>query len=468
MRRFLPFLITIVMILGLCLGGCGSPEADRSKELQSAMKDHDKALSAYFTDETTTFSRLSEFLKEWAGTVGLEVVSDKDHYLILRNPATEGMEDEKSTTLQCSVDPLNIHTDSLLLSTAMSALLGPLQHGKIDLIVTQADENTNHYPGAQDLGKKNLKKKRLIHLEMGSSAMVYTSGALAMNSTISCKAKKQDAEYTKAYIITMTIPQGCRPFVYGKGSAVPSPVDTLGDLLASAKSSGRLFEIASFESEGEDGYLPHTATAVVVVEENNAEAFAKRFDSSFESVEERFEDLKGRDFTYTMTETETPEKVLKPSVSNSIVSLMYTLRTGIIDQNQETGEVESASYIRDVSTTDGRFTLSVGMRSLTAAAMNELSGTYYITSGLSDFDYESDTAVTLWKSKKNSRLNEFFLEAVDKDKDATPVLLAPSECEILHQRGKNLNMICYRINRDHRGTAIKNILAYMSGEDAPK
>ncbi len=468
MRRFLPVLLALILVFSLCLSGCTGTGVDRSKELQAAMKDHDKALSAYFTEDTATFEQVSAFLKEWAGNVGMKVVSDKDTYLVLRNPATEGMKDERTTTLQCNVDPQRIHQDSLLLSTAMACLLGPLRHGKIDLIVTQTDRATDSYIGAEDLGKKNLKKKHLIHMEMGSSAMVYTSGALSMDSQLSCKAKKKEPEYTQAYEIRMTIPKGCRPYIYGKENNVPNPVDTIGGLLASAKSSGRLFEIASFEGSSEDGYLPDTAAAVVVIDENNVEAFTKRFESSFESIEKKFEDLKGREFTYTMTEIALPEKVLKQSVSNNIISLMYTLQTGITKQNEETGEIESASYIRDVSTSDGKFRLTVSMRSLTAAAMNELSGTYHITSGLSDINYEGDKAKVLWKSKKSGRLNEFFLQAVDKKEDTTPVLLAPSECEILDERGKELDMICYRINKDHRGSAIKNILAYMSGEDVPE
>ena len=471
------------MLFGL-LCGCDGGEVDRAKELQSAMKSSDKELSAAFLENASSFDEVSGFLKQWAINAGLEIATDKDHYIVLRNPATEGFEDADPTTLQCHVDPLHIRKDLDLLSMSMACLLGPAdEHGKILLIVTENDED-NLFIGAQTLKKKNISDRHVIHLEMGKSAMVYTSGAVCMSAKMNCKAPVKDPEYTKAYTIDFTIPERAYPYAFDKARNYPNPIEVIGNLLASAKSSGRLFEIASFESEGEAGFLPHRATAVIVLDENNVESFVKRFESSFESMDKRFNDIKKEQnkeknsssadendealFTYTMTETEMPDKVLRQKGSDNIISLMYTLKTGIVAQNEESGEIESLAYIRSISTRKGNFNLLVDMRSQSETAINEISNTYLITSGLCDVGYYPEKPERIWSSREGGALGDFFYRAVDLEKEATPVNLSNTECDVLGTRGSDLDMIFYRVNSDHRNTAIKNILAYLSGEDVPE
>lgn len=480
-KQLLALSAALILVFTMILAGCGPGEVDRYKELQSAMKTSDMELSAAFLENASSFEEVSGVLKIWAVNAGLEVTSEKEHYMIIRNPATEGFKDAPKTTLQCHVDPKHIRKDIDLLSLSMACLLGPIEHGRISLMVTEDDEE-DLFGGAATVKKKSLKKNHLIHLETDDSAMVYTSGAVAATGHMTCKASKAEPEYTEAFEIAMTIPQHADPFAFDKENSNPNPVETIGNLLASAKSSGRLFEIASFTSETEEGFLPHSAKAIVVIDENNVEAFTKKFDSSFENVEKKYKDKekekkqKNGDepqsdeplFTYTMNPVELPEKVLKQKAADNIVSLMYTLQTGINEQNEETGEIMTVSYISGISTNGGTVSLNVRMRSKTEEALQTLSGTNQVISGLCDVSYrESDPAV-IWASDPEGHLADFFFRAVDAEKDTMPVLLARSEADILGARGENLDMIYYRVNKNHRNKAIKNILAFMSGEDVPE
>lgn len=481
MKRFFALFSAVLIASTLLFSGCGDGEIDRYKELQSAMKSNDMELSAAFLENASSFAEVSEFLKKWAGNAGFEVAADKDHYLVLKNPATEGMEDYPATTLQCNVDPLRIRQDSDLLSLAMASLLGPVMHGTIRLIVTENDES-NLFEGANTLKKKNITDRHMIHLELGNSAMAYTQGPIAMSANLHCKAPRREPEYTSAYKITMTIPEKSSPYAFDQTS-YPNPIEVIGNLLASAKSSGRLFEISSFDSTAENGYVPHSCTAVIVLDENNVENFMKRFDSSYETIEKRFSDIKEEMekenkgssetvddplFTFKITETDMPKTVLKQKGSDNIISLMYTLSTGIVDQDEETGEIQSISFIQSISTKDGRFNLNMKMRSRDEAIMNDLSSRYLITSGLCDVRYDPEKATRLWSSEENGALSTFFFNAVDAEKEVSPICLARSECDVLGPRGKNLDMIFYRVNKDHRDTAIKYILAYLAGEDVPE
>ncbi|MBQ6401188.1 MAG: hypothetical protein IJI20_02765 [Firmicutes bacterium] len=482
MKRFFLLTAALCLVLTLILAGCTTGEVDRYKELQSAMKSNDMELSAAFLESASSFADVSAFLKIWAANADLEVSSDKEHYIVIKNPATDGWKDKPTTTLQCHVDPAHIRQDLDLLSLSMACLLGPLEHGKITLMVTEDDEE-DLFGGAKTVKKKSLKKKHLIHLELDDSAMVYTLGAVAATGHMSCKAGRTEPEYTEAYRITMTIPRHADPFTFDKEKSNPNPVETIGNLLASNKSAGRLFEIASFTSEVEKGFLPHEASAVIVLDENNVESFTKKFESSFEGIEKKYKDKEKKKkkngpedpdeeeeplFTYTMEPVEMPEKVLKQKASDNIVSLMYTLHPGINEQDEETGEIMAVSYISGISTADERFTLDVKMRSKTEDALQNLSGTNQVISGLCDVKYKESEPKRVWSSDPEGHLADFFFRAVDAEKDTTPVLLARSEADVLGKRGSDLDMIYYRVNKDHRNKAIKNILAFTAGEDVPE
>ncbi len=482
MKRFSAICIPIIMILGLFLSGCSGSELDRGKELQSAMKRNDIDLSAAFLENAASFQDVSAFIKEWAGNAGLEIAAERDHYIIVRNPATDGFEDQEATTLQCHVDPVHIRKDLDLLSLSMACLLGPVQHGTIRLIVTENDEMDN-FIGAQSLRTKSITDRHFIHMELGKSAMVYTSGSTYMPATLNCSAPRKKPEYTNAYTIDFTIPKRLNPYAFDKASSYPNPVEVIGNLLASAKSSGRLFEIASFTSESEDGYIPHRATAVVVIDDNNVESFLKRTESTQESMEKKFKELqKAQDkkntgeteveeeplYSFNVTETALPANVLAQKGSDNIISLLYTLQTGIVSQSEENGDIQAVSYIQSISTAKNNFNLNIKIRGMDETVIKEISDTYLVTSGLCDVEYKPGKTTKMWSSNQPGNLSDFFFEAVDKEKESAPITLSRTECDIFGTRGENLDMILYRVNKDHRNTAIKYILAYLAGEDVPE
>ena len=54
-----------------------------------------------------------------------------------------------------------------------------------------------------------------------------------------------------------------------------------------------------------------------------------------------------------MEETDMPDKVLSEDVATGLISLMYTLNTGVCEQDEESGVIYSASYIKSVKTKKG-------------------------------------------------------------------------------------------------------------------
>lgn len=467
MKRFFFVCASLCILLTILLCGCGEEQPDRGEELRAAMKSSDSTLSQAFPEGTAaSFSQIADFIAGWGGSTGLDVTKIEDHYVVLTNPATKGQKKTPTVTTVVAMNPDDINAGVSQLSLGMSSVLGPADHGRLRLIVTEASDNV--YPGAEEVSGKYLDCDHLICLYGGGSASVYTAGPMSAKGTLTCSAGRKKPSYDNAFTIRLSIPDRLDPYVFEKEDSLPNPINVLGDLLASAKSSGRLFEIASFTAKENGNLLPSEAKAVVVVDDNNVEAFRKRFDKSYEAFEKRFGELENETdengeplltFSYTMEETKMPGKVLKQSASDNIISLMYTLQTGIHIQDEESSSINAASYIRSVSTSKGRLSLVMDMRSRDDTSMEEMSGNYLITSGLCDVKYDSSKPHRLWSAAKDSSLAAWFIASVNK-KGAETIRLQSSECDTLYPRGNKPDMIAYRFDKDKRGDALDNLLAY--------
>ena len=471
MKRFLSTMICLMLFLTLILCGCGeTSQVDRDKELKEIMSALGSRWEESFPDGVLSFRQIEDYIADWCDDEDIEVTKRTDHYIVLTSEATKGQKKTPSVTFACTMDPDDPDSGVHTLSLGMASLLGPLQHGRIRLIVTES--SGDKFPGASTLDSESLDCAHCIHLYPGSSAMVYTAGALSSVCKLSAGAKRVRPSYTNAYKIKVAIPENADPYNFEKEHAVPNPVNVLGDLLAYAKSSGRLFEIASFKAKENGDYLPAVATAVVVIDDNNVEAFQKRFDKAVENLQKRFKDLEieteedtdgtpEEPFTYTMKKKHLPDTVLQGTAGDNIISLMYTLQTGIHLQDEETGAITAASYIRSVSTDNGKFSLVMDMRSRDKDAMEEMAGNYLITSGLCDVNYSDTKPVRLWKAADESTSAAWFTAAVNNDNEDT-TKMQTCEANVLYSRRDGLDLIDYRCNADRYDDALDNILGYLT------
>ena len=470
----------MLLLSSLFLCSCSEEQIDRGQELRPVMETCDSKLTLDFPGGTATFKQVADYMGRWAENAGLDVTKKADHYIVLTNPATRGMKKEPSVTMSVALDPSDLRGDGPQVSLGMASLLGPLQHGRLRLIVTEATDNL--YPGAEELNPKYLKCDHFINLCQGGSDAIYTAGPMISTGTLTCSARKTAPEYGNAFRISIHIPDGIDPYVFDKEHSLPNPVNVIGDLLASAKSSGRLFEIASFSAKANGSFLPTDAKAVVVIDDNNVEAFQKRFDQSYEAFEKRFgqleaaseeeeKDAKAEEaaaepaptFTYTMEPVEVPSRVLKQGASNNIISLMYTLQTGIQLQDEASGDLTAASYIRSLSTKGGKFRLELDMRSRDQGSMDEMTGNYLITSGLCDVDYENTEPRRIWTCQEDSSLAAWFIASVNEDaEDIDTTCMVSSECDLFYAAKDDLDIISYHFKKDHRPEVLDNLLAYMT------
>ena len=450
--------MSFIIAVSLSLSGCS--EMDRSGELREFLSLNEDSFSEAFTEEPCSFSDFNNYMENWAKASNIEIAYKGEHSLVLKNSATSGYDDEPSCLLLCGFNTESASKNKRVITTAQTSLLGPVEHG--DILLAISETVGDQFVGIEEIPKKHLACDNLINLSKGSNNNILTSGPVAAVSTFHRSGKLTESNYAQAFEIKLSMPaEYTDPFDFGKDSNYPNPINVIGGFLASGKSSGKLFDIASFESKANEGYAPYYASAVVVVDSNHIESFQSRFEKSFENIQEKFEDLES-EFEYTMEETDMPEKVLSDDVATGLISLMYTLNTGVCEQDEESGVIYSASYLKSANTQKGDLDISVGIRARGESYLDSLSAEYETTAGLCSTKYDFKKSGRLWNSDPNSNLVTFFTGCVPQTGPVeSSVSLKATENDFIAEKLPDQNMIIYAFEKGDRKTALENITNFL-------
>jgi di/tripeptidase len=457
MKRFFLLFVTLMLCASLFLTGCGNAEAEREEELKDILESSSEKLQSNFSGSEGDYSLVSEYLKSWANSNELTVTENADHYIVISNPATEGCGKADSTTLQCQISTKDFSNSLQALSTGMTALLGPENHGDINLIVTE--NNNGRLIGAEKLPKKYLNCDHFINLEYAEESTLYTGGCFVAENLMTSDIVYEAPAYPNAYEITIKTTNYSDPFNFD--TRYPNPVEVLGNLLASEKSSGQLFQLVSFTCDSANGYNPQSANAVVVIDDNDIKSFTSKFNSSYNKVKKKYENLE-MNFVYTLTATDMPNMVIRDDIADNIISLLYTLKTGIYTQDEDSGEIIAASAISSISTKDSTFKLKTVSRSLDKEALSEIKNVFKTTSGLCDISFKAGEVKTTWKSDSKKNTASYFTEAIGADSYVSDSILSGSECDIIYAKDNKANIISYRFDATHREPALLNILHFLN------
>ena len=457
MKRLLLFIITSIFIISFSLSGCSDP--DRKGELREFLSSNEDAYSEAFTEEECDFSAFADYMKLWAEANSIDVAFEGEHSIVLKNNATEGFASEPSCVLLCGFNTQNAPSGKAIISTGQTALLGPVEHGDITLAITE--HAGTQLIGIEELPAEYLAADNLINLNTGNNNIILTSGPVAAGCSFHNSSSYEPSTYVQAFEIIFSMPEYTDPFDFVKGSNYPNPINTIGSFLASNKSSGKLFDIASFESKDHAGYTPYYAKAVVVVDANNIESFKSRFDKSYDNIAGKFEDLEA-EFEYTMEETDMPEKVLSDDVADNLISLMYTLNTGVCLQDEDSGLIYAASYIKSISTKKGSLDLTMGIRARGESYLDSLSSEYETTAGLCSTKYDFNKGGRLWTTDEKSSLVKYFTSCVPLQGQAeTAVSLRTYENDLIAKDLPDQDMIIYTFEKGDRKTVLENLIDFV-------
>lgn len=457
MKRFFSiFLLLALTAAFFLLSGCSQEEEDTRLSTAESLETNYNMLTSQL-ENTEDFQAVSDYLKTWADENEIDVKTSNDRYIVLSKAASEGYEDAETFTLHCSIVLDNEEEKEESLETAaaaMTALYRAEHHGTLKAIFTL--EASGEVEGAAALGDKQLKGDNFIELVYSGKKKLYNSIAASSEILISRDIKKTSPKYTKAYKLRLVGSPGKSPYLHR--GMYPNAIKMIGDLLASCQSSSVLFELASFSGGQASSQYPARAAAVIVLQENDVESFTRRFEASYEKVEEYYEEAE-EPFEYTMEEIDVPKRVISHSDTVNIVSLMYTIINGTyLRSDGGEGEIMAASNIGIISTKNENFQVHINARSLENNLMEEMQSVFKTTCGLCDIHYKEISSEPLWFSPEKTPLIQALAEGLDTEPSGE---LENKSAELFLHRNPKLNLAIWGMDLDSAEKHLSVLFDYM-------
>lgn len=413
-----------------------------------------------FTQNASELKEVEKYILDWADANSFKAYHDKNGNISISKDAYGDYENEPSTIVQCTLTLENPEIYVKSMATALYILKNAESHGRISVLFTSNEDGAMN--GAYKINDKYLKADRLISLDWIEEKSILTESAGITDFTLSKSITWSEPICTNAYEISI---QGLSETGFlSEQSAKTNPIKVIGDLLAGVKSSGILFELASFNGGLSGDTQPTAATAVVLLNDNDINKFTKRFNSSRDKLIDKYS-KNHVNLTYTLTEIELPDKVVSAEDCTSIVSLLYTLFNGVYLKS-DGGVALTVSNLGSISTYTGNFIANVSARSVSEEALSELSTTFETICGLCNVRFFAQETAPIWSSVQNSALaGEIYalMESIFVSNVKIRSTLLQTECSVFQIRNPELAIVSIGISEDDMFPTASLLLEFLDG-----
>ena len=419
--------------------------------------------------------KIQSFMFEFGKNLGLVTEKDSVGNILIRKPATPGMENRKGIILQGHLDmvpqknsgtahdfekdPIDAWIDGewvrargttlgadngIGVASAMSVLAAKdLVHGPIEAIFT-CDEETG-MTGAVGLKPNWLKGDILLNMDSEEEGELYVGCAGGINANI-------EFEYDE-----VIVPDGVKPFrltITGLKGGHSGLDINLGRgnanklLIRFLKYATRELDVrlADFNGGGMRNAIPREAVAIVLVPDENSEQLkkaVKRYESIFQFELGAVEPT----LSFSVEETEKPNSMIEERVQDDLIDSVYACPNGVIRMSDGmAGMVETSTNLSTIKSQKGVIFVKCLLRSSVDTAKEDLVEQVDSVFALGGAMVSFDGGYPGWKPNMESPILKQMKEIYQNKFGKIPAVLgihAGLECGILGAVYPNWDMISF-------------------------
>jgi aminoacyl-histidine dipeptidase len=420
-------------------------------------------------------AKVIAFVKQFGENLGLETIVDEVGNVIIRKPATPGMENRKGVILQAHLDMVpqknadTVHDfekdpietviengwvkavgttlgadNGVGAATAMAILESKdLVHGPIEALFT-IDEETG-MTGANALKPGLLKGDILMNMDSETEGELYVGCAGGVDTIGTFSPKFENVpEGMKAFrLFVKGLKGGHSGMDINLGRANANKILNTMLLMGAEKFGLRL---ATIDGGSLRNAIPREAMAIVVAPAANESAF-KAFANEFEAiVKEEFAEVEP-DAAIICEATEMPKQVIDFKTQDNLFSAVAKYPNGVIAMSKDfESTVETSTNLATIKMENGKIVMASLQRSLVDTSKEKLAeqSRKVITDAegeaVSVGDYPG------WKPNINSpilhEMSEIYKSKFGKDAKVM-VVHAGLECGILGSKYPNWDMVSF-------------------------
>lgn len=303
--------------------------------------------------------KIQQFLLDFAKQAGVEAFKDPAGNIVMRKPASAGMENRKGVILQAHMDMVpqktpeskhNFETDPIepwidgewvkakgttlgaddgLGVAAIMAVMEDksLKHGPIDALIT-ADEETGMY-GANDLPEGELQGDILLNLdsETWGKFVIGSAGGIDVTATLDYQEVDTDPEDAAVRVTLKGLRGGHSGLEIHEGRANANKQMVRFVREAIEELDARL---ASWHGGNMRNAIPFKAEVVLTLPKENVEALKELVDAWKEDFLDEFKTIETNGIEFYAEDVETPAKEVPVEVQDNLIDAIYACHDGVI------------------------------------------------------------------------------------------------------------------------------------------
>ena len=421
--------------------------------------------------------KMIEYLKNWGESHGLETKVDETGNVIIRKPATKGMENRKTVILQSHMDmvcdklvdyeidfdndPIKTYIDGEWL-TAEGTTLGAddgigcamelallesndIEHGPIECVFTR-DEETG-LTGTEGMKAGFMTGDYLINLDSEDEGEIFVSCAGGRNTTARFTFQREEAPAGSFFLRAQLkgLVGGHSGDDINKQRA--NAIKLLGRFLYQEMQRYEGIRLAQFNSGKMHNAIPRDGSFVIAVPDAVKENIKADWNVFAANVEEEFH-VTDTQMVWLM-ESADAELVVEEQVARNFVYALQAVDNGIyaICQDPElNGMVETSSNIASIETAETEINIVSSQRSNVMSNLDNMCATIGACFLLAGSDVKHSDGYPAWKMRAHSELQKIVKDSYVKLFGKEPIVRgihAGLECGLFSERYPNLDMVSF-------------------------
>ncbi len=419
--------------------------------------------------------KIAAYIVEFGKKHNLETIVDKTGNIIIRKPATHGMEDLKSVVLQSHIDMVceknsdvehNFDTDPIKPYIAgewvkakgttlgaddgigVAAQLAILEatdiaHGPIECLFT-VDEETG-LSGAFGLDPTLLKSTILLNLDSEDEGEIFIgcAGGIDTVITLPCIMENGIAD-AKGYNVKVSGLKGGH-----SGDDINKRLGNANKILNRILwESSKLFglKVASFNAGNLRNAIAREGEAIVAVPAANANDF-EAFVAKYNDTVRAEYNITEPGLTVEAPATDNPQKVMSDDTQMKLLNSLYACPHGVIAMSQSiTNFVETSTNLAAVKTKEGHIEITTSQRSSVESEKYDVANMVASVFNLAGGKSVHGEGYPGWTPNPNSEILEISKAAYEKLFGKSPKVLAIHaglECGLIGEKYPKMDMISY-------------------------
>lgn len=423
--------------------------------------------------------RVIQFMKEFGENLGLETIVDEVGNVIIRKPATSGMEDRKPIVMQSHLDMVHqknndtvfdfdaqgiemyiegdwvkakgttLGADNGLGVATIMAILesDTIEHPALEALFT-IDEETG-MTGAMGLKGGLLKGEILLNLDTEEDDEIGVGCAGGVDVTATRTYNEEDTPETKiGYSITVKGLQGGH-----SGMQIHEGLGNANKIMNRLLFDG--FENFGLRISEIDGgslrnAIPRESNAIVAIDAIHEAAFELELKQLAAIIKTEFKTMEP-DLEIVVSKTDTPEKIMDLGVQEGITRALYAACNGVYRMSPDIKDlVETSNNIARVILKDGSIKIGCLTRSSVESSKLDLANTLRATFELTGCEVAFSGQYPGWAPNMDSDILKVMVPIYERlnngEKPHVAACHAGLECGILGQNYPDMDMISFGPN----------------------